>query len=472
MIKQSKGKKMEVIISNKITIKNPSWDITSFCLRELVIDNPDYQNMLKRGKPEAVRFSKIPPKLYLYVAKGGDLVLPFGCVYAIWKYIKDCPIKTEFNNAGELSCKADKITQPLYDYQEKAVQAMLDAKGGVLVGGTGSGKTNVAIELAHRIGRKFLWLTHTYDLVKQTYGRIRSLYPNMKVEITSDGKVNFGQDATVATVQTMAKLDPSVYANEFDVVITDECHHVCNSPTLSKLFGKVVSAIPARYKFGVTATPKRNDSLTKTIYTTLGCNKLGEFGPVYKIEKSETKTITAIHEKVALETPFSYCFLDESGVFNYPALVDYIANNEERNKAIVQNIIEHSYNKQLVLCSRISQCETIHQMLVDKGYNAQLLIGKVTAKKRDAILAQKDEPCIIVGSVSLAREGLDIPFLDTLHLCSCIGNENDTIQCVGRIERAYPGKEKAVVYDYVDVKIPYLVSRYNKRVKWLKNKNK
>lgn len=463
---------MNTIISNKIYISNPTNEIYNYCKKNLVVGNPAFDTLMRIGKQDQIRRKHVPQNLNLYVERGNTLILPIGCLYAIWNFIKDYPFEHRFNNAGEISCRTDKIVQPLYDYQEEVVQKMLDAKSGILIGGCGSGKTNCGIELVHRIGRKFLWLTHTKDLVTQSYKRFKSLYPNMKIAITGDGKVEFGEDGTIATIQTMEKLDPDIYREEFDVVVTDECHRVSGSPTLQKMFVKVIEKIPARYKFGLTASDSRNDSLTKTMYTTIGCNMLGEFKPVCTIDREDANTLTAEHIRFDLDTPFSYDMLNEDGSFNYVGLVDYISQNEERNNKIIDNIVEQDKDgrKQLVLCSRIEQCETIHQKLIEKSIKSVLLVGKVSAKKREEILTGKSDWNVIVATVSLAKEGLDVKQLDTLHLVSCLGNKSDTVQSVGRIERVCDGKKEPKVFDYVDKKIPYLVGKFKKRASWLKRR--
>ena len=109
-------------------------------------------------------------------------------------------------------------------------------------------------------------------------------------------------------------------------------------------------------------------------------------------------------------------------------------------------------------------------MLKEKGVNSVLLIGKVSDKKREAILSQTIDWQVIVATVSLAKEGLDVVDLDTLHLVSCLANKSDTVQSVGRIERVKEGKNEPIVFDYVDIKIPYLVSKWKNRVTWLRRR--
>lgn len=470
--------------SNYIYVTNASQQLYFWCQDNLVITNPDYVTMIRIGKENLVKLKHIPEKIKLYGENGLDLIIPFGCLNAIWPLIKDKEYELVFNQNEPLSHLNEQITQPLYDYQEKAVSAMVKAKGGVLQGGCGSGKTNCGIEIIHRLGKRALWICGKTDLLNQTVARMNKLYPHMKVGTITDGKIKMNE-VTVSTIQTLSKIDLNYYKQFFDLVIVDECQHCVNDVNHQRMFAKVVNSIPARYKFGLTATPKRIDGLHKSMFAMLGCNLKGEFEPTYIIDKSETKTLIAEHIKVACETPFYINAEDENGnikkvspmlnpdgTFNNAALVDYIATNEQRNNKIIENVVSLNKEgrKQLILCSRVEQCKMLNERLQQEGVKSVLLLGKITDKKRKDIFEHKVEWNTIVATVSLAKEGLDIVELDTLHLVSCIANKNDTIQAAGRIERICEGKKEPKVFDYVDIHIPYLNSKWKKRVVWLKGR--
>lgn len=464
---------MQTIISNRIFVNDASLELRQWCEKNLVVTNPKWETLMRLGKQDQIGRYHIEPYMALYTKNGMNLVLPFGCLYAIWGMIKNSPYELRLNKSEDIKNKEQKITQPLYDYQEEAVSKMIQAKGGILIGGCGSGKTNCGIEIIHRIGKNALWLCHTKDLLNQTVKRIKSLYPLTQVGTITEGKMNMVNNGiTVSTIQTLVNIDPDLYVNNFETVVCDEVHHVSGSPTLQKYFVKILNKIPARYKYGLTASDKRNDTLTKSMYATVGCNPQGEFEPTWRIDREDANTLTAIHEKVELDTPFSYCMLNDDGTFNYANLVEYIATYQPRNEMICEKVQElaKENRKQLILCARIEQCKLLNQMLQDKGVNSVLLIGKVSNKKRQEILTQTVDWQVIVATVSLAKEGLDVVDLDTLHLVSCLANKSDTVQSVGRIERVKEGKKEPIVYDYVDMKIPYLVSKYKKRVSWLRKR--
>lgn len=464
---------MKITVTNRIIVKDASPELRSWVRNNLIVSNPTYDTLMRIGKEDQIRRKHIQPKLELFTAIGNELRLPFGCLRAIWPIIKDSEVVVETNQDRWIPCRYEEPAYPPFGYQEEAIQKMLEAKSGILIGGCGSGKTNCGIEIIRRIGKNALWLCHTKDLLKQTEKRIRSLYPNMPIGTITDGKINMvGNGITIATVQTMAMLDRDEYASCFNTVVVDEAHHISGSPTLFKQFVKVISQIPARHKYGLTATEERNDSMTLSMYAYTGCDMFGQFLPVWKIKKEDTKTLTAKHVKVDLDTPFCYDMLNSDGTFNYANLVDYLAKNEGRNLRIIDKVCEcrKEGRKQLVLASRIEQCELLHQKLIERGIKSVLLVGKVSAKRREAILTEQEEWEVIVATLSLAKEGLDVTCLDTLHLACIVGNKSDAVQSAGRIERVCEGKKVPIVYDYVDIRIPYVSAKYRKRAGWLRRR--
>lgn len=464
---------MRTIISNKIIVIDPIPELIYWAQDNLIIENPTYSTMMRLGKEDTIARKHIPEKMKLYAESGFDLIFPFGVLYAIWPFISKGEYELRFNNNGDVISRDMKISMPLYPYQEKAVQDLLRARGGILEGSCGCGKTQIGIELAKRIGKNTLWLCHTGDLLTQTVKRIHQLYPELPVGTITEGSVNMVKNGiTVSTVQTLVNVEPDIYRKAFDTVITDEVHHVSGSPTLSKMHVSILSKIAARYKYGLSATLTRADTLIKSMYAYVGCNPSGEFAPVTVIEKEKTKTLTAKHIRIDLDTPFSYDTLDESGMLDYPAMIDFLSANEKRNQDIVNNVVKtlEKHSKQLVLCQRIEQCEALHKMLLEKGVDSVLLVGKVTKKQRDAILSGHKNWNVIVATMALAKEGLDVPELSCLHWAMVVSDKVATIQSAGRIERVFEGKPAPEIYDYVDKNYPYCIGKWKKRVSFLRKR--
>lgn len=782
---------MRVYISNEIEIEDYTSKVYEWCVNNLVVTNPTYDTLLRMGKEDIIKRTHVSKKLKLFTRSGNSLILPFGCLYGIWPLIKNSQIETSFNSCNDLSFKNHECPWELYDYQQDAITAALQAKGGVLSAGCGAGKTTMGIELIHKIGKKALWLTHTKDLLKQAAKDMKNLYPSADIGYITDGKIDIGKDITVATVQTLEKINPKYYSEEFETVVVDECfpigtkistkngykniedikvgdivlsfnhqkndfeykkvnrlfvktsnnlcilktndnilvatknhpiytqrgyvameelkngdyvlqevqernyegnnneievgsckseriyllqptmcsclpkktnldggkkkkngrenayskrnsssfcrkskenegkqshdlqrgcfkndgnkreewnvtptnkksrwkwksfslakivkrrinktwisntdgvccedssnrrtktllpnllqdrysdtivnagnrsrweisswkkskrkrskenkifewkrvesvqsyeqankercegsctvynfevegnhnyfandilvhncHHASGAPTFAKMFQKVLSNLKCRYKFGLSATPFRNDSLGRTIYTNLGMNMLGKFEPIYTVSRDLTNTLTAEHVRIDVETPFSYDTLNTDGTMDYNCLIDYLSENELRNEAIINKVMECSQEgrKQALLCLRVAHCELLYEKLKEKGLRVELIAGKTAAKKREQALNETDNWDVIISTISLFKEGINIKALDSVHLCSPAKDKSAIIQACGRCERVLEGKKEPKFFDYVDVNFPYCLGAYKKRKSYLKNR--
>ena len=150
----------------------------------------------------------------------------------------------------------------------------------------------------------------------------------------------------------------------------------------------------------------------------------------------------------------------------------FLSDHEERNNIILENVekLALENRKQVVLCHRVRHVEMLYNKLLEKGLRVKMVVGKVSNKKRKEILENCDNWDIMVATYSLLKEGISIKALDTLHLCTPQKNKSMIVQCAGRIERYMENKNKPLIYDYVDVTVPYCLGAYRKRKSSLKNR--
>lgn len=465
---------MKVEINSKICVTKPSKDLLLWCDENLILTNPKWQTLKKLGKEDLIKRNFVPEKIKCFSRNGDTIFIPFGCLYGVWPLIKNSEISLNFNHTDDISIANQECPVELFDYQKKAVDFMIKAKGGVLMAPCASGKTFMGIEIIRRIGKKFLWMTHTGDLLRQTYSEMKKLYPCLDIGLITEGKVEIGKDGAITTVQTLSKIDPSLYAKEFEIVIVDETHHCVGSPTISKMFSKCIENIAARYKYGLTATPKRSDTLINTMYALIGLSKDGKFKPTYSIDKKDIKTIVANHVMIPLDTPYDQDseVFDTDGTIIYNNLINYLSYNEDRNKKIVENIKKCNLEgrKQVVLCHRVEHCYILEKMLLNEGIKCAVVTGKTTEKNRKAILNQEVEWNVLIATYSLLKEGVNIKELDTLHMTTPQKDKSMIIQCVGRIERFLENKKQPIAYDYVDIEFSYCLSAFKKRKGYIKNR--
>ena len=438
---------MKVIISNEITITEPTQEIMDWCKRELVLPNQKKKKKERMG----LWVGNTPRTLSLYKINGNSVIIPIGA----FKYIK--PIlntyKVEYEQKMANNEHIDYNAEVnLYDYQEKAVEQMLKASYGILQSPAGSGKTQMGIALAVKLGKKCLWLTHTQDLLKQSYDRARKYMDKSLLGTITAGKVNIGSGITFATVQTLAKQDLTQYKYMWDVVIVDECHRVAGTPTSMTQFSKVISNLACEHKYGLSATVHRADGMIKCCYMLLG--------DVRYIVPDEAVKDRCMQVQIkiidtGIDIPISA--LDTDGTINYTKLITCLAMSEPRNEKIIDYIYNEPEHYHLILSDRLDQLYKLYEKLSPElKALASVIDGKMTSKKGKAEREQAIEDMrsgkkrFLFASYKLAKEGLDIPRLDRLHLATPQKDYAIIVQSVGRIARKFEGKGQPICYDYVD----------------------
>lgn len=448
---------MQVTVSNNIRIKNPSKEIISWCNQHLTLNNPEYAQKVRMG----FWVGKTPKLLYLYEVHGDEIILPYGTLKQIQPLIKDSIVQSDFKpfipvNYGE--------PIPLYPYQEKAVQQAKKGLYGILQSKAGSGKTQMGIALIKEYGRRALWLTHTVDLLNQSKERALRYMDKSQVGTITEGKVNMAHGVTFATIQTMCKLDLSLFKDIWDVIIVDECHRVCGSPTQLTMFAKVLNSLSARHKYGLSATVHRADGMIQATFSLIG-------DVVYEVPDDAVadKVMKVGIKPVGTGVKISPECLNTDGTLNYAKLINYITSDFNRNITIIDNLIDQKGTSCLILSDRLEHLEKLLSMLPnDMRSQAVMISGKMTTKKGKAEREQAIEDMrtgkkkYLFATYSLAKEGLDVPRLERLLMVTPQKDYAVITQSIGRIARTYDGKADPIVLDFVD-DIGYLVKSYKKR---------
>ena len=448
---------MRVHVSNEITIFEPTDELCQWCKKNLVVKNPDWEKKFRMK----LWLGDTPEKLWLYKVDAGALILPFGVFKTIFPMIEDAEITTAFPDKRPVDFKS---TIKLFDYQEPAVDAMFNAGWGILESKAGSGKTQMGLALVAKLGCKTLWLTHTSDLLEQSRKRAAEYMDSSLFGEITAGKVNIGKGITFATVQTLVKQDLTQFRDTWDCVITDECHRVAGSPTKFNQFGKVLSALACKHKYGLSATVHRADGLTKCVFT-----HLGEIAYSVPDEAIADKVMTVKIQRQDTGTQIHPSCLDTDGTLVHAKLINYLAGNSRRNFCIANDLVENADHHNLILSDRLEHLRWLMACMPDELQELCVMIdGSMTTKKGKAEREQAIEDMrsgkkrYLFASYRLAKEGLDIPRLDRLYLTTPQKDYAVIVQSVGRIARTFEGKTDPICYDYVD-DIDYLVNAYRQR---------
>lgn len=438
--------------SNKLRIQNPTRDLLAWCDSELRLPNPEFYKKQAMGKWTG----GTPEFISLYEHLGSGIYLPFGCARDVYTTFKS---EIGWFKAAFLPVRRINYDSAinLYPYQRSAVETAIASKNGIIVMPCGAGKTQTALEIVSRIGGRTLWLTHTYDLLNQSFQRALSVLnaPRNTYGEISGGKVNIGSGITFATVQTMAKIDLPQYKDAFDVVIVDECHKAVGTPTRVMQFYKVLSNLSCRYKFGLTATPKRSDGLQKSMFALLG-------GIVHEVTREEVADTTCPVKVVHVQTdytPDTEAVLAGDGTLNYSALVDDLTGDDERFELVLDRLFE-AYSCDggiLVLGNRVEYLKRMcHEYTERQIGNAVCLSAMGNSKaakleRKEALKAlNSGELDCVFATYQLAKEGLDVPNLRYVVFATPEKDKTTVMQAAGRVGRKSDGKECGVVLDFVD----------------------
>ena len=243
---------MKIYIDSEIMIKSPNKEILDYCKNELTIKNPDIQ------KKKAMGFwtGNLPKEIKMYSKNEGNIIIPLGCIDDIWRIYPNMQDYTiNFGEHKKINFPENKLKP--YDYQEKAIQAMIKAKRGILQAKCGSGKSIMAIEIIRRIGYKALIICHTKELLNQFKDYLTDDLGLQRGEygIIANGKVEIGSLVTIALRQTLVNVDLLKYKFEWGTIIIDESQNIAGNVTYVSQYQKILSNLASKYRFGLSATP-------------------------------------------------------------------------------------------------------------------------------------------------------------------------------------------------------------------------
>lgn len=466
--------KLEIVRSNMLYI--PTKDLSAGLINKIkrlaAFRNPDfYRSQAMRltiyDKPRIICTTDI---LDNYIA------LPRGCEDALLGLFEGSRTKITIidktNHGTEISVDFNGI---LREEQQPAADALLEHNIGVLSATTAFGKTVIASYLIGARKTNTLILVHTQSLMTQWQKSLEqfltiNITPPEKpkgkgrrkvwspVGVLGAGKNTLNGIVDVAVMQSLVSEDEvKELVRNYGMIIVDECHHVS-----AVNFEKILKYANAKYVYGLTATPTRQDGHHPIIFM--------QCGPIrYRVDaKSQAEKRAFEHYLVPRFTPYR-C---ESKDKNITEIYKDLAENELRNSYIVNDIIKaiKCNRVPIVLTERREHVLKLKDMLLGYCQNIITLFGTSSQKERRETLEKlqaipDSESLIIIATGKYVGEGFDYPRLDTLFLALPIAWKGKVAQYAGRLHRNYPGKSEVQIYDYVDVHIPVLERMYQKRLK-------
>lgn len=317
------------------------------------------------------------------------------------------------------------FTGSLRHHQDEAVSRGFMAGGGVLSLDVGLGKTVCALALAARFGRRTMIIVHKGFLADQWVERIKQFCPGSTIGRIQQDTFDVDKDFVIAMIQTLCiRPWPADAFKSIGTVIVDEAHHIA-----AQAFSQAMFLFRPKYTLGLTATPERKDGLTRLLYWFMG----PEF---YRLQRREQEHVSVHRVPFTCDAFLEAPPVTNFGKLNFAEVVNVLTRIPERNELLKKIITESPGRHILVLTDRREHATWLSKNLKD----AALYIGGMDQAALDAATKAR----VVVGTFSLAQEGLDIPTLDTVFLAT---PHSDVKQAIGRIMR---GASRPVIWDVVD----------------------
>lgn len=346
-----------------------------------------------------------------------------------------------------------------YDYQEAIIASFMNAgANGLICVPCGKGKTFMALGIAARLKKRFLVVVDKEFLMNQWRGEMEALLPGIRVGIVQGPKREIDPakyDCSICMIQTICGQDiaDGLFA-DYGFTVFDECHHLG-----AQHFSKTLQRIQTRCMLGLSATPTREDGLSK-VFTWF----LGE--PVYW-EKVREPDPTVEVKGVFIETKdetYNTVPTDWRGEVVMARLLGNILGCEDRNREIlrwIRRLAEEPSRRILVLSERIGHLNRIEELVkeADPALTMAYYVGgmKETVREEGAASAR-----ILLASYAMASEAMNIKTLNAVILAS---PRKSVEQSTGRILRVRPDQRQVapVIVDIVDEHSMYQ-SQWRKRL--------
>jgi len=437
--------------------------------------NPDFY------KAQAMRLSTYGKARIISCCDETDdyLCLPRGCEHDIMSLLPDigskavCLDKTQKGRMIEVDFRGR-----LRNEQQEAVDEMLKHDSGVLSATTAFGKTVIAAKIIAERKVNTLILVHRQQLLGQWNDRLKD-FLNINEVLSSQekkrgrrkvqnavgligaGKNNPGGIVDIAIMQSLNRSgNVKTLVKDYGMVIVDECHHV---PAFS--FEEILKTVSAKYVYGLTATPSRQDGHHPIIF--MHC------GPVrYRVDAKKQAGLRPFeHYVIPRFTSFRSELEKEQKDAAIQELYSEITSDDWRNHFIADDVVKsHAQGRNIILLTeRTAHVEALEEILQESIPDVISLTGGASVKeKKTAFLKIKEipseKPLTLLATGKYIGEGFDEPRLDTLFLVMPISWKGTVQQYAGRLHRLFEGKENVQIYDYVDSQVRVFSKMYHKRL--------
>jgi len=350
--------------------------------------------------------------------------------------------------------KLIELSIPYRDFQSEAIRTAIAHRSGVILVGTGGGKTLLAggliTNIRKHIGKpdaKVMVTVPTLQLVEQTS---KDFEEYGLTDITKwSGKNKLDRDANIIIAGTQylvgKNTDLSIMA-DIDIFIIDETHVLRRQNQLNKIF----KFLDTPYKFGLTGTMP-SEKIDQW-------NIIGKIGSVlFEKKTDELKNddyVSNFHIYILNINHGRKVFTSDpdAPASKYLKELDFLINDTRRNDVITNLSLKLSTNT-VIMVDRIINGDNILKKLQGKTDRPVYFIqGSTELEDRETIrkLMEERSDVIVIASTKIFSTGINIPNLHNIIFASAGKAKIKIIQSIGRALRLHPTKELARIFDISD----------------------
>lgn len=414
--------------------------------------NPEWRAAIMRGIKHPAVKSQIS---LLRERPNGNIVLPRGTIReirstlsemgVILKIARDDRALSQWKECPDIDAK----NLTLRDYQREGANALAENSQGVITYPCGGGKTSTGIGCIAKLKQRAIVLVHTDDLLRQWQAAILGTM-GFQAGTVRGGKDPEWKDITIVSLHKLRRMLEKDNVNVVDILkgyglcILDESHH---AP--ARTFISTLDYIPAYYRLGLTATPKREDGLSELMYWVFG-QTLSE-RTVDQLVDAGYLTRPVL---TAIKTGLKYEYVGDAKKKN-EAIARAVYRSKERNQLIARNAIKDAEEGlvTIIMTSRKNHTKLLEKELRALGHEVPVLGGWSTNKVREETIQRMraGEQKLIIA-MPIFDEGVDVPALGAIHLSFPERAGGRLEQRAGRLMRPFKGQVPRL-YDYVDEEV-------------------
>jgi len=228
----------------------------------------------------------------------------------------------------------------------------------------------------------------------------------------------------------MKTYSPTLF-QDFGLVVSDECHHLS-----AEVFSQALPKVTAGVFLGLSATLDRKDGLRKVFEWYLG-------KPVYQNKKrTESQMIVRMVPYYDADPEYSKERMMWNGKRNVAQTLSAVCNHAPRNQVIMDELAaalkKEPARRVLILSDRRGHLKELERRIHERKLGT---VGYYVGGMKEHELKESESKDIILATLAMSSEGMDIPALDTLVLASPVSAIE---QPIGRIQRQKPCERKHI----------------------------